>query len=149
MDCRSPDHSVCAIGVAAGVRGGLDQEARSTAVGLAAILSIGLVGYVKGHLKNLPVELCGAAEFHELLPLSLIPLALAPGGKLQFRPDGNCAFAMATQPKHAMVGFVIRLDALALILFRFGSWNKPNMAAVRHDEGKKLERLIPTQHAPT
>ena len=81
--------------------------------------------------------------------LVAVPLALAPGGKLQFRPDGNCAFAMATQPKHAMVGFVIRLDALALILFRFGSWNKPNMAAVRHDEGKKLERLIPTQHAQT
>jgi hypothetical protein len=54
---------------------------------------------------------------------------LAPDYKPQFAPDGNCVFEMATQPKRAIVGFVIRLDALALILFRCVSRNKPNTAA--------------------
>jgi uncharacterized protein YbjT (DUF2867 family) len=56
---------------------------------------------------------------------------------------------MATPRKHVIIGSVIRLDALAIMLFRFISRRKPNMAAVSHDEGRNLERVTPTQNART
>ena len=38
-------------------------------------------------------------------------------------------FEMATQIKYALIGFVITLSGLAIVLYRFISRDKPNVAA--------------------
>jgi len=104
-------------------------------VGLVAMLSIGLVTYVKGHLKNLLVELCGTPERASFwlafskVTLVLVPLIFALDYKPEFGPDRNFVFEMATQLKHAIVGFVIALSSLTIILLRFIPRDKPNTAA--------------------
>lgn len=104
-------------------------------VGLVAILSISLVTYLKAHLKNLLVELCGTEERASFwlafsnVTLVLVPLIFALDYKPEFGPDGNFVFDMATQLKHAIVGFVLALGSLGMILFQFIPRDKPNAAA--------------------
>jgi uncharacterized membrane protein YhaH (DUF805 family) len=94
-------------------------------VGLVTVLSVGLVAYVKTHLKALLVELCGTAERASFwlafsnVTLVLVPLIFA----LDYRPesgsDRNLIFEMGAQLKYAIIGFVVALSSLAVILFRF------------------------------
>ena len=95
-----------------------------TDVGLVAVLSLALVAYVKPHLNALLMELCGTAERARFwlafsnVTLVLVPLIFA----LDYNPDSasgtNLVFDMATQLKHAIIGFVMALTLLAIILFR-------------------------------
>jgi uncharacterized membrane protein YhaH (DUF805 family) len=101
-------------------------------IGVVAILSAGLVAYVKSHLKTLLVELCGTAERASFwlafsnVTLVLVPLIFALDYNPEFGPDRNFVFEMATQLKHAIIGFVIALSLLAIVLFRFIPRNKAN-----------------------
>src|SRR5229473_3357875 len=101
-------------------------------VGLVAVLSVGLVAYVKGHLKTLLIELCGTPERASFwlafsnVALVLVPLIFALDYKPELGPDKNVIFEMATQIKYALIGFVIALSSLAVILFRFIPRDKPN-----------------------
>jgi uncharacterized membrane protein YhaH (DUF805 family) len=146
MDCRSPDHSLCAICVAARRERGVIEKKGAVRnmnptmqflidAGLVAILSTSLVTYVKGHLQNLLVELCGTAERASFwlafsnVTLVLVPLICALDYRPEFGPDRNSVFEMATQLEHAIIGFVTALSSLAIILFRFIPRDKPNTAS--------------------
>lgn len=104
-------------------------------VGLVAILSVGLVAYVKRHLNTLLIELCGTAERASFwlafsnVTLVLVPLIFALDYKPEFGPDRNFVYEMATQLKHAIIGFVIALTSLAVILLRFIPRDKANVTA--------------------
>jgi uncharacterized membrane protein YhaH (DUF805 family) len=104
-------------------------------IGLVAILSVGLVAYVKSHLKTLLVELCGTADRASFwlafsnVTLVLVPLIFALDYKPEFGPDRNFVFEMATQLKHAIIGFVLAFSVLAIVLFRFIPRNKSNAPA--------------------
>ena len=106
-----------------------------TDVAAVVALSIGVVAYVKAHLKSLLVELCGTPERASFwlvfsnVTLVLVPLIFALDYKPQFGPDRNFIFEMATQLKHGIIGFVIALTALAVILYRFIPREKPSAAA--------------------
>ncbi|HEX4543899.1 MAG TPA: hypothetical protein VH114_12075 [Candidatus Acidoferrum sp.] len=101
-------------------------------IGFVAILAVGLVAYVKSHLSTLLVELCGTAERASFwlafsnVTLVLVPLIFALDYKPEFGPDRNFVFEMATQLKHAIIGFVTALSLLAVVLFRFIPRNKSN-----------------------
>jgi hypothetical protein len=94
-------------------------------VGLAAILSILLVAYVKAPLRSLLIELCGTRERASFwVALSNVALVVAPmifalDYKPEFGPEKTVIFEMATQLKHSLIGFVITLTALGLVLLRF------------------------------
>jgi len=94
-------------------------------VSLAAFLFVGIVAYVKKHLRTLLIELCGTTERASFwlafsnVALVLVPLIFALDHKPEFGPDKTAIFEMATQLKYALIGFVITLGSLALILFRF------------------------------
>ncbi len=102
---------------------------------LVAILSVGLVAYVKSHLNTLLIALCGTAERASFwlafsnVTLVLVPLIFALDYKPEFGPDRNFVYEMATQLKQAIIGFVIALISLAVILLRFVPRDKPNVAA--------------------
>ena len=104
-------------------------------VGLVVVLSMSLVTYLKAHLKNLLVELCGTEERASFwlafsnVTLVLVPLIFALDYQPEFGPARNFVFAMASQSKQAIVGFVLALGALGIILFRFMPRDKPSMAA--------------------
>lgn len=106
-----------------------------TDVGLVGVLSVGLVAYVKTHLKTLLIELCGTEERASFwlafsnVTLVLVPLIFALDYKPEFGPDRNFVYEMATQLKHAIIGFVIALSSLAVILFRFIPRSGANIAA--------------------
>lgn len=101
-------------------------------IGLVAAFSIGLMAYVKKHLKALLIELCGTEERASFwlafsnVTLVLVPLIFALDYSPEFGPNRNFILEMATQLKHAIIGFVIALSSLAFILFRFIPRNKPN-----------------------
>ena len=107
-------------------------------VGLVAVLSVGLVAYVKTHLNSLLIELCGTAERASFwlafsnVALVLVPLIFALDYKPELGPERTAIFEMATQLKYALVGFVITLCSLALILFRFIPRDKNNLEAAAH-----------------
>ncbi len=102
-------------------------------VGIAAFLFVGIVAYVKRHLRTLLIELCGTTERASFwlafsnVTLVLVPLIFALDYKPEFGPDRNFIFEMATQLKHAIIGFVIALGSLAVILFRFIPRDKGNV----------------------
>src|SRR5712692_2883239 len=104
-------------------------------VGLVAVLSVGLVAYVKTHLNTLLIELCRTAERASFwlafsnVTLVLVPLIFALDYKPEFGPDRNFVYEMATQLKHAIIGFVIALSSLAVILLRFIPRDKANVTA--------------------
>ncbi|PYT80847.1 MAG: hypothetical protein DMG40_11345 [Acidobacteria bacterium] len=104
-----------------------------TDVGFVAVLSIGLVAYVKGHLKSLLIELCGTAERANFwlafsnVTLVLVPFIFALDYRPEFGSDHNFIFEMATQLKHAIIGFVIALSSLAVTVYRFIPRDKPNV----------------------
>lgn len=104
-------------------------------VGLVVVLSVGLVAYVKRHLRSLLLELCGTAERASFwlafsnVTLVLVPLIFALNYEPEFGPNRNLIFEMAAQLKCAIIGFVIALSSLVIILFRFISRDKPNAAA--------------------
>ena len=92
---------------------------------IVAILFVGIVAYVKRHLLALLVELCGTMERASFwlafsnVALVLVPLIFALDYKPELGPDKNMIFEMATQIKHALMGFVFTLSGLALVLYRF------------------------------
>jgi hypothetical protein len=102
---------------------------------LAVVISMGIVAYVKGHLGTLLVELCGTAERANFwlafshVTLVLVPLIFVLDYKPEFGPDKTLIFEMATQLKYAMIGFVIALCALALVMLRFISRTRNNVAS--------------------
>jgi hypothetical protein len=106
-----------------------------TDVGLVAVLSLALVAYIRPHLNGLLMELCGTAERARFwlafsnVTLVLVPLIFA----LDYNPDSasgtNLVFDMATQLKHAIIGFVMALTLLAIILLRFIPRDKSSVAA--------------------
>jgi uncharacterized membrane protein YhaH (DUF805 family) len=102
-------------------------------VGLVVVLSVGLVAYVKVHLRALLIELCGTAERASFwlafsnVTLVLVPLIFALDFKPELGPDRNFILEMATQLKHAIIGFVVALSSIALILFRFIPRDKLNV----------------------
>jgi len=104
-------------------------------VGIAAFLFVGIVSYVKKHLRLLLLELCGTIERASFwlafsnVTLVLVPLIFALDYKPEFGPDKTAVFEMATQLKYALIGFVITLGSLALILLRFTPRDKNNLAA--------------------
>ena len=94
-------------------------------VAVTAFLLIGIILYVRRHLRALLIELCGTevrANFWLALSnvtLLLVPLILALDYKPEFGPHTTVIFEMATQLKYALIGFVITLASLALVLLRF------------------------------
>lgn len=104
-------------------------------VGLVAVLSLGLVAYVKRHLNNLLIELCGTTERASFwlafsnVTLVLVPLIFALNFEPESGPNRNVIFDMAAQLKYAIIGFVIALSCLAIVLSRFIPRDKPNVAA--------------------
>ncbi len=94
-------------------------------IALAALLLVGIVAYVKKHLKTLLIELCGTTERASFwlalsnIALVLVPLIFALDYKPEFGPERTAIFEMATQLKYALIGFVVTLGSLALILIRF------------------------------
>jgi hypothetical protein len=106
-----------------------------TDVRLVTALSIGLVAYVRSHLNALLIELCGTPERARFwlafsnVTLVLIPLIFALDYSPEARPDRNFVFDMATQLKHAIIGFVIALSSFAFVLLRFIFRDKPNVTA--------------------
>jgi hypothetical protein len=92
---------------------------------LTAILSIGLVAYVKAPLRALLIELCGTRERASFwmafsnVSLVIAPLIFALDYKPEFRPETTVIFEMATQLKYSLIGFVITLSVLGFVLLRF------------------------------
>jgi uncharacterized membrane protein YhaH (DUF805 family) len=105
-----------------------------TDITLAVIISVGIVAYVKGHLRTLLIELCGTTERASFwlafsnVTLVLVPLIFVLDYKPEFGPDKTLIFEMATQLKYAIIGFVIALSALALAMLRYVPRNKSNAA---------------------
>lgn len=94
-------------------------------VALAAFTSLGIMAYVKKHLRLLLIELCGTAERASFwlafsnVTLVLVPVIFALDYKLELGPDKNLILEMAAQLKYALIGFVSTLSALAIVMFRF------------------------------
>ena len=103
-------------------------------VALVAFLFLGIVAYIKKHLRILLIELCGTTERASFwlafsnVTIVLVPLIFALDYKPEFGPDKTAIFEMATQLKYALIGFVITLGSLALILFRFIPRDKNSFA---------------------
>jgi hypothetical protein len=101
-------------------------------VAFAAITSLGIVVYVKKHLRLLLIELCGTAEranswlVFSNVTLVLVPVIFALDYKLELGPDKNLVLEMAAQLKYALIGFVITFNALAIVMFRFIPRNRIN-----------------------
>ena len=104
-------------------------------VAIATILFVGIVAYIKGHLRALLIELCGTIERANFwmdfsnVALVLVPLIFALDYKPEPGLDKNMIFEMATQIKYALIGFVATLIGLALVLYRFIPRDKTNVAA--------------------
>ena len=102
---------------------------------LAVILSLGMVAYVKRHLRTLLIEICGTTERASFwlafsnVTLVLVPFIFVLDYKPEFGPDKSVIFEMATQLKYALIGFAIALSSLALVMLRFIPRNKNNVAA--------------------
>jgi hypothetical protein len=94
-------------------------------VALAVATSVGIVVYVKKHLRSLLIELCGSAERANFwlafsnVTLVLVPLIFALDYKLKLGPDKNLVLEMAAQFKYALIGSIITLGILAFVMFRF------------------------------
>src|SRR5438445_3274447 len=102
-------------------------------VALAAFSSLGIVAYIKKHLRILLIELCGTAERANFwlafsnVTLVLVPLIFALAYEPETAPNKNVIFEMAAQLKYVLVGFVATLTAIALILSRFIPRNQPRV----------------------
>ena len=94
-----------------------------TDIALVVFVSLGLVLYVRTHLKALLIELCGTAERGNFwvafsnVTLVLVPLMFALDYAPASGPGRNFVFEMATQFKLAIMGFVAALSLLSFILF--------------------------------
>lgn len=92
---------------------------------MTVTLFVGIVAYVKGHLRALLIELCGTIDRASFwlafsnVALVLVPLIFALAYRPELGPDKNVIFEMAAQVKYALIGFVITLGGLALVLYRF------------------------------
>jgi len=92
---------------------------------LTLAASLGVVFYLRGHLRPLVIELCGSsarAEFWlalSYLNLILVPIIFALYSEPQVAPDKSVAFAMADQLKVALVGLVATLVVLGIVLMNF------------------------------
>lgn len=103
-------------------------------VGLAVVLSVGIVAYVKRPLRTLLVEICGTTERASFwlafsnVTLVLVPLIFVLDYRPEFGPEKSVIFEMATQLKYAMTGFIIALSALAVVMLRSIPRDKTNPA---------------------
>jgi len=94
-------------------------------IAVVALLFVAIVAYVKKHLRTLLIELCGTTERASFwlafsnVTLVLVPLIFALDYKPEFGPERTAILEMATQLKHALIGFVITFGSLAFMLFRF------------------------------
>lgn len=102
-------------------------------VALAVALAVGIVAYVRRHLRILLIEVCGTPErasfwlaFANVM-LVLVPLIFVLDYKPEFGPDKSVTFEMATQLKYALIGFAMALSSLALVMLRFIPRNKANV----------------------
>jgi hypothetical protein len=104
-------------------------------VGLVALLSLGLVAYVKEPLRSLLIELCGTKDRASFwlafsnVALVLTPLIFALGYTPEAGPEKSVIFEMAAQFKYALIGFVAALGAIGLVLFRFIPRDKSSVPA--------------------
>ena len=105
-------------------------------VAITMALFVGTVLYIQKYLRALLIELCGTAQRASFwlafsnVTLVLVPLIFALDYKPEVGPDRNFIFEMATQLKHAIIGFVLAFGALAAILFRFIPRGKGSTPAV-------------------
>ena len=106
---------------------------------LAALVCLGIVGYLKKHLRLLLIELCGTAERASFwlalcnVTLVLVPLIFVLGYVPVLGPDKNVVFEIAGQLKAALFGIVITLGGFALVLLKFIAQDrsKPSAGAAR------------------
>jgi hypothetical protein len=104
-------------------------------VGLVALLSLGLVAYVKEPLRSLLLELCGTKDRASFwlafsnVTLVLTPLIFTLGYKPESGPGTSVILEMAAQLRYALIGFLIALGAIGFGLFRFIPRNKASMPA--------------------
>jgi hypothetical protein len=92
---------------------------------VAIVVCLGIVAYVRMHLRSLLVELCGSRERASFwLAFSNVTLVLVPlifG--LHYTPDlhsgQSILFNMAAQLEYVLVGFVATFTLLAIIVSRF------------------------------
>jgi hypothetical protein len=91
----------------------------------AALICLGIVAYLKKHLRLLLIELCGTAERGGFwlalcnVTLVLVPLIFVLGYAPALEPNKNVVFEIAGQIKAALFGIVITLGGLALVLLKF------------------------------
>jgi hypothetical protein len=94
-------------------------------VALAVVLSVGIVAYVKGHLRTLLIEICGTAERASFwlafsnVTLVLVPLIFVLDYKPEFGPDKNLDFETVIDFNPARLAFVIAVASVALAMLRF------------------------------
>ena len=92
---------------------------------LTAIFSIGVVSYLKRHLRPLVAELCGTAQRAQFwiafadVTLLLVPIIFALSAKPDVGADKIPIYEMADQCKVALIGLMLSLVGLAVILLGF------------------------------
>ncbi len=96
---------------------------------------MGIVAYVKRHLRSLLLELCGTSERASFwlafsnVALIVVPLIFA----LEYAPEVNASkslvFEVAAQLRYGLIGFIVTLSFLAIILLRFIPRNKTRAIA--------------------
>jgi hypothetical protein len=101
------------------------QTLYGLAIACVWFISLGVVLYVKSHLRALLVELCGNFERARFwlaflnVTLVLIPLIFA----LEYRPDSDAAtpslFEFAAQLKYGLAGLVGTFAVEAIVLSRY------------------------------
>lgn len=91
----------------------------------AVVVCVGIVAYLKNHLRLLLVELCGTAERASFwlalcnVTLVTIPLIFVLGYRPEFPSSRNAVFDITGQLKSALVGIVLTLGGFALVLLTF------------------------------
>ncbi|HYL62652.1 MAG TPA: hypothetical protein VE077_08515 [Candidatus Methylomirabilis sp.] len=91
----------------------------------AAIICVGIVAYLKNHLRLLLIELCGTAERASFwlalcnVTLVAIPVIFVLGYRPELESNSNVIFEITGQLKSALVGIVITLGSFALVLLKF------------------------------
>ncbi|HKW56540.1 MAG TPA: hypothetical protein VJN42_04215 [Candidatus Acidoferrum sp.] len=92
---------------------------------IAVIVCVGIVAYLKNHLRSLLVELCGTVERASFwlalcnVTLVAIPSIFVLGYRPELASNNNAVFEVTGQLKSALVGLVITLGGFALVLLTF------------------------------
>lgn len=91
----------------------------------AVALCVGIVVYLKNHLRLLLIELCGTAERANFwlalcnVTLVAIPVIFVLGYRPELEADRNAIFEITGQLKSALFGIVLTLGGFALVLLAF------------------------------